>query len=49
MNVSYGDKCKRDSDCSSNVCETVYDQNNRPKGRFCLDTSSKMGRKCDSL
>lgn len=47
MNVSYGDKCKRDADCASNVCETVYDQNNRPKGRFCLDTGSKMGRKCE--
>lgn len=46
MNVSYGDKCKRDADCSSNVCETVYDQSNRPKGRFCLSTDSKMGRKC---
>lgn len=46
MSVSYGDKCKSDSDCDSNVCETVYDQNNRPKGRFCLDISSKVGRIC---
>jgi uncharacterized membrane protein YqaE (UPF0057 family) len=47
MSAIYGDKCKRDSDCSSNVCETVYDQNNNPKGRFCLDTSSKVGRTCE--
>ena len=46
MNVSYGEKCKRDADCPSNVCETVYDQDNNPKGRFCLDSTSKMGRKC---
>lgn len=48
MNVNYGDKCKVDSDCATNVCETVYDQNQNPKGRFCLDTSSKAGRICQS-
>lgn len=48
MNVNYGDKCKVDSDCPTNVCETVYDQNKNPKGRFCLDTSSKAGRVCES-
>jgi len=48
MNVNYGEKCKVDSDCPTNVCETVYDQNQNPKGRFCLDTSSKNGRICKS-
>ena len=48
MDVQYGDKCKVDSDCPTNVCETVYDQNQNPKGRFCLDTASKSGRLCQS-
>ena len=33
-------------DCPTNVCETVYDQNQNP-GRFCLDTSLS-GRLCQS-
>ena len=34
MNVNYGEKCKVDSDCPTNVCETVYDQNQNLREDF---------------
>ena len=30
----------KNKDCSSNVCEMIYD-NGRPKGRFCLENTSE--------
>ena len=44
--VVYGDPCKIDSDCPTNVCETMYDQAGNPKGRFCVGTESEYGRNC---
>ena len=41
--VVYGDPCKIDSDCPTNVCETMYDQAGNPKGRFCVGTESTFG------
>ncbi len=46
--VVYGDPCKIDSDCPTNVCETMYDQLGKPKGRFCVGTESQYGRNCNN-
>ena len=46
--VIYGDPCKRDSDCKTNVCETMYNQVGKPKGRFCVGTKSEFGRVCNN-
>lgn len=45
-NVIYGNKCKIDSDCPTNVCETVFDQYNKPQGRFCIGSNSDLSKKC---
>ena len=44
--VVYGDPCKEDGDCATNVCETMYDQLGKSKGRFCVGTKSEYGRVC---
>ena len=44
--VIYGDPCKEDGDCATNVCETMYDQLGKSKGRFCVGTQSEYGRVC---
>ena len=38
MNVS-NKKCKKNSDCKSNLCELIH-ENNVPKGRFCIDSNN---------
>jgi len=47
-NVIYGNKCKIDTDCDTNVCETVYDEKDDPKGRFCIQADSAFGRECNT-
>jgi len=45
----YGTKCKKDKDCSSNICQMMY-TNGQPKGRHCLKGSSpntKYTKECD--
>lgn len=44
--VIYGDPCREDGDCATNVCETMYDQLGKSKGRFCVGTQSEYGRVC---
>lgn len=44
--IGYDQKCKKNKDCSSNVCEMIY-ENEKPVGRYCLtNTKSKYTRKC---
>lgn len=46
--VIYSKPCKEDSDCQSNVCEQIHDDNNVPQGRFCVSEKSEYGRVCNS-
>ena len=45
--ISYDLKCNNNSDCDSNACETIY-ENNKSVGRFCLvsDENKKYTKKC---
>ena len=36
--ISYNQKCNKNKDCASNVCEMLYDQG-IPQGRYCLESS----------
>ena len=38
--------CRKNKDCSSNVCEMMY-ENNKPIGRFCINSESKYTIKCN--
>lgn len=46
--VIYGEPCKVDSDCKSNVCELEVDKSGNPKGRKCITKESEYGLKCSS-
>jgi uncharacterized membrane protein YqaE (UPF0057 family) len=41
-----GNKCKKNSDCSTNICEMKY-ENGEPQGRFCLEGAGKYSKECD--
>tara|TARA_Y100000022_G_scaffold175096_1_gene163538 strand:+ start:117 stop:923 length:807 start_codon:yes stop_codon:yes gene_type:complete len=45
MSISFNEKCKKNSDCQSNVCELIY-ENGEPKGRFCLVDDKKYTKSC---
>ena len=36
--ISYNQKCNKNKDCASNVCEMLYNQG-VPQGRYCLESS----------
>ena len=46
--INYDKPCDKNSDCKSNVCELIY-ENDKPKGRFCLtNTNNKYTISCRS-
>lgn len=45
--IKYGEDCKVNEDCESNVCEMTYDKNNNtPIGRKCLLPNQALGKVC---
>ena len=42
----FSEPCRKNKDCSSNVCEMMY-ENNKPIGRFCINSESKYTIKCN--
>jgi uncharacterized membrane protein YqaE (UPF0057 family) len=44
--LEYGKKCKKNKDCSSNICQMMY-KNGEPKGRYCLEGQGKYTKECD--
>jgi len=46
MTSTYNQKCNKNADCASNVCEMIY-ENGIPKGRYCLNnTSGRYTKTC---
>ena len=46
--INYDKPCNKSSDCKSNVCELIY-ENDKPKGRYCLtNTNNKYTISCRS-
>tara|TARA_Y100000591_G_C21853470_1_gene713278 strand:- start:6094 stop:6984 length:891 start_codon:yes stop_codon:yes gene_type:complete len=39
--INYDKPCNKNSDCRSNVCELIY-ENDKPKGRYCLTNTDKQ-------
>jgi uncharacterized membrane protein YqaE (UPF0057 family) len=46
--ITYGKKCKIDSDCDSNICETKYDNLGNSEGRYCISKNKDYGRECET-
>ena len=44
--VKYGERCRNDSECKSDICEMAYDELNNPKERLCVIQSKKWGKEC---
>jgi len=46
--VNYGEPCKIDTDCKSNVCELEVDKHGNSLGRKCIHHDAKYGKKCNN-
>jgi len=45
--LEYGKKCKKNSDCASNICSMKY-REGEPQGRFCLEgDGNKYTKECE--
>tara|TARA_B100000809_G_C14963660_1_gene468356 strand:- start:15 stop:791 length:777 start_codon:yes stop_codon:yes gene_type:complete len=46
--ISYGERCKTDSECKSKICETKYDEFGNSEGRYCIVPNNKYGKQCST-
>jgi uncharacterized membrane protein YqaE (UPF0057 family) len=46
--IVYGESCKDDLDCESNICELEVDKNGNVQGRKCISKESKWHKKCNT-